>query len=65
MATTIHPLTKEQRDNWDKIEIELKTLIGCMEIDGDYGPEWAKLARDVVQEMQNFVYYDPRDIEKY
>lgn len=61
MSDKIHPMTADQRDRWDKIEIECRMLIDFMEADGDYGPEWANIARSMIQDMQDFVYYDPRD----
>ena len=61
MVTKTHETNPELQEWFDKQSNSLKQLIDMMEGDGDFGPSWASVARNVLQVMEDFLWYDPRD----
>lgn len=52
------PYSVEYKSVLDRCFGHLDEVVGVMETDGDYGPEWADKCRTFLEEIEDFVHYD-------
>lgn len=58
--TTKPKMSAEMRAMWEATHMHATMVINIMERDGDFGPEWASLARNVLSDMDDFVLSDDK-----